>query len=79
MDTGRRGTQVTGAAREKLAAVLKEKYESGATIRALAKLTGRSYGFVYDVLGESEVTLRHRGGNTKKKKPSKPPAQVGAG
>ncbi|KOG73450.1 transcriptional regulator [Kitasatospora aureofaciens] len=59
---------VTGAVREKLAADLKEKYDSGASIRALAEETGRSYGFVHRVLSESGVTLRGRGGATRGKK-----------
>ncbi|KUJ40925.1 transcriptional regulator [Streptomyces rimosus subsp. rimosus] len=51
-----------------LAADLKEKYDSGASIRALAEETGRSYGFVHRVLSESGVTLRGRGGATRGKK-----------
>jgi hypothetical protein len=54
---------LTAAAKEKLAADLKKKYDSGATIRALAEETGRSYGFVHRMLRESGVTLRGRGGS----------------
>ncbi|WP_053806911.1 helix-turn-helix domain-containing protein [Streptomyces rimosus] len=64
----KKNSWVTGAAREKLAADLKEKYDSGASIRALAEETGRSYGFVHRVLSESGVTLRGRGGATRGKK-----------
>ncbi|CAM5496917.1 MULTISPECIES: helix-turn-helix domain-containing protein [Streptomyces] len=67
-ETLKKSSWVTGAVREKLAADLKEKYDSGASIRALAEETGRSYGFVHRVLSESGVTLRGRGGATRGKK-----------
>lgn len=67
-NTLKKRSWVTGAAREKLAAVLKKKYDSGASIRALAEETGRSYGFVHRVLSESGVVLRGRGGDTRSKK-----------
>lgn len=62
------GARVTGSTRDKLAADLKRRYERGASIRALAESTGRSYGFVYRVLSESGVQLRGRGGATRTKK-----------
>ncbi|ONI71180.1 transcriptional regulator [Actinosynnema sp. ALI-1.44] len=46
---------------------LKKKYEKGASIRALAKLTGRSYGFVHRILAESGVQLRARGGGPQRR------------
>ena len=61
----KKGARLTGADRDKLAAELVRKYESGSSIRALAEETGRSYGFVHRVLSESEVTLRGRGGATR--------------
>lgn len=66
-ETLRKGSRVTGNAREKLASDLKSKYESGESIRALAQATGRSYGFVHRMLSESGVTLRGRGGATRGK------------
>jgi hypothetical protein len=60
-------TRITGNARDKLAADLKKKYERGASIRALAESTGRSYGFIHRVLSESGVELRGRGGATRTK------------
>ncbi|MCU7822293.1 MULTISPECIES: helix-turn-helix domain-containing protein [Streptomycetaceae] len=66
-ETLKKGSRVTGAAREKLAADLKKKYDSGASIRALAEETGRSYGFVHRMLSESGVNLRGRGGATRGK------------
>ena len=59
------GCRITGTQRDKLATDLKKKYEKGASIRALAESTGRSYGFVHRVLSETGVTLRGRGGATR--------------
>ena len=68
MATISKGTRITGESRDKLAADLRREYEGGASIRALAEQTGRSYGFVHRVLTESEVSLRGRGGATRGKK-----------
>ena len=64
----KKGARITGTQRDKLATDLKKKYEKGASIRALAEQTGRSYGFVHRVLSETGVTLRGRGGDTRTKK-----------
>jgi predicted transcriptional regulator len=61
----KKGARVTGADRAKLATELKRKYTGGASIRALAEETGRSYGFVHRMLTESGVELRGRGGATR--------------
>ncbi len=66
-ETLRKGSRVTGSARERLAGDLKKKYGQGRSIRALAEETGRSYGFVHRMLTESGVTLRGRGGATRGK------------
>ena len=63
-----KGARITGTQRDKLATELKKKYEKGASIRALAEQTGRSYGFVHRVLTDKGVTLRGRGGATRTKK-----------
>jgi hypothetical protein len=63
-----KGKRVTGGDRASLSDQLKKKYEGGASIRALAAETGRSYGFVHRILSESGATLRGRGGATRKKK-----------
>ena len=42
--------------------------EKGASVRALAESTGRSYGFVHRVLSETGVTLRGRGAGHRTKK-----------
>jgi hypothetical protein len=64
----KKGARITGTQRDKLATDLKKKYEKGASIRALAEQTGRSYGFVHRVLSETGVPLRGRGGATRTKK-----------
>jgi hypothetical protein len=66
-DTVKKGARITGSDRTKLATELTKKYTSGASIRALADSTGRSYGFVHRLLTENEVQLRSRGGATRGK------------
>lgn len=66
----KKGSRVTGTERDKLSAALAKKYDGGASIRALADSTGRSYGFIHRVLSESGVTLRGRGGATRRKRTS---------
>jgi transposase len=61
----KKGSRIVGTDRDKLAADLKKKYEKGASIRALAEIIGRSYGFVHRVLSETGVQLRGRGGDTR--------------
>ncbi len=63
----KKGARITGSDRTKLATELKKKYTGGASIRALAEETGRSYGFVHRMLSESGVELRGRGGATRGK------------
>ena len=62
----RKGTRVTGPERSKLATNLKSRYDAGESIRSLATSTGRSYGFIHRILTENGVTLRSRGGATRK-------------
>ena len=64
-ETVKKGSRLTGAERETLAAELSKGYAEGKSIRALAEETGRSYGFVHRILSESEVSLRSRGGATR--------------
>jgi hypothetical protein len=66
-DTVKKGARITGTDRSKLAGELTKKYAGGASIRALAEETGRSYGFVHRILTENDVTLRSRGGATRGK------------
>lgn len=51
-----------GPERDKVAADLKTRYEAGASIRALAEETGRSYGGVHRLLADAGVQFRSRGG-----------------
>ncbi|WP_369052162.1 MULTISPECIES: helix-turn-helix domain-containing protein [Kineococcus] len=64
-ETVKRGTRLSGAEREQLAAELTKGYSEGKSIRALAEESGRSYGFVHRLLSESDVALRSRGGATR--------------
>ncbi len=67
----KKGSRVTGPDRDRLASELRTKYDAGASIRALAVESGRSYGFVHRILSESGTALRGRGGATRgpKKQP----------
>lgn len=62
-----KGARIIGSTRDKLANDLKQRYENGASIRQLAEETGRSYGFIHRILGESGATLRSRGGGSHRK------------
>lgn len=64
----KKGSRIVGAERDKLSTDLRKRYEKGESIRSLADSTGRSYGFVHRVLSDSGVTLRGRGGATRKAK-----------
>ncbi|MFI6816097.1 helix-turn-helix domain-containing protein [Nonomuraea sp. NPDC050328] len=58
-----RQVRITGAERQALAQLLREQYEGGATIRAIATAIGRSDGFVHQLLREADATLRAHGGS----------------
>ena len=64
----KKGARIVGRDRDKLTTDLRKKYDGGASIRALAEASGRSYGFVHRVLKDSGTTLRGRGGATRTKK-----------
>ena len=66
MDKMAKSTRITGIERTRLTSRLRKDYEKGASLRELAEETGRSYGFIHRLLTEDEVTLRSRGGNTRK-------------
>lgn len=57
-----KGRRITGPEREKIAAVLRDRYAQGASIRDLMEQTGRSYGWTHRLLRESGAVLRGRGG-----------------
>lgn len=54
--------RLTGERRRRIAGQLREEYERGSSIRALAGETGRSYGSIHRLLTESGAVLRTRGG-----------------
>lgn len=60
-----KGTRVAGQDRAALTRSMQAQYEGGASIRAIAESSGRSYGFVHRLLSESETPLRGRGGATR--------------
>jgi transposase len=74
-DLGRR-TRITGVARDKVAREMINHYGKGRSIRDLARTYGRSYGFVRDLLTESGVTLRARGGPRIPARPSGQPQRA---
>jgi len=61
-----KGRRIVGDDRAELARLLRQRYESGVSIRDLAYQTGRSYGFVHRVLEESGTAMRGRGGDTRR-------------
>jgi hypothetical protein len=54
-------------------AVLRGRYEAGATIRALVTETGRSYGWVHSHLRAAGTPLRGRGGYHPRRTPTRHP------
>ncbi len=65
----KRQQRIVGRERETLAKSYVAQYRKGASIRAIAEGSGRSYGFVHRVLTEAGVELRARGGDTKRRTP----------
>jgi hypothetical protein len=66
-------TRVVGVERRTLANDLVQRYAEGASIRTLATSTGRSYGFVHQILTEAGVELRKRGGPRRRRRPTGTP------
>lgn len=60
-----KGSRISGAQRDTLASQYAKRYSGGDSIRKIADDAGRSYGFVHNVLKESGVSLRGRGGATR--------------
>ena len=65
--------RVTGAARASLGAQLRERYEAGASIRAICEETGYSIGRVRGLLLGAGAEFRRRGS------PTRPAAANGSG
>ena len=66
LPTIKANVRIIGEERTRLSKRLVQQYKRGASIRTLAAETGRSYGFIQRILSESNVTLRPRGGNTRR-------------
>ena len=62
-----KGARITGSDRAALADEVCRRYQGGASIRALAAETGRSYGFVHGLLVDAHIPLRSRGGPTRRR------------
>ena len=69
-----KGSRISGAQRTTLASQYAKRYTGGESIRKIADDAGRSYGFVHNVLKESGVTLRGRGGATRGAKKTASPS-----
>ena len=61
-----RGKQIIGSRLRKVSRAISRKYKAGATIRQLAEITGRSYGFIQGTLDNAGVERRPRGGAYRK-------------
>ena len=59
----KKNVRISGMKRTKLTRDVADRYGAGASIRDLADHYGRSYGFIHRLIGESDVTLRGRGGS----------------
>lgn len=64
----KKGVRITGASRDSVTAKVRQRYQSGESIRSMAADLGRSYGFVHRILVDAKVPLRGRGGATRGKK-----------
>ena len=69
-----RTPRLVGEARQAMAAELAGRYHDGASIRSLARESGRSYGLVQKLLREAGVEFRPRGGAD----PASPEAHLSA-
>ena len=73
-----KGSRISGPQRTTLASQYAKRYTGGESIRTIAEEAGRSYGFVHNVLKESGVVLRGRGGATRGAKKTVPAEQTAA-
>jgi transposase-like protein len=62
-----RGKRIIGTRLIKVRKAVIKKYKAGASIRQLAELTDRSYGFIQKTLKNAGVKRRPRGGGYRKK------------
>lgn len=57
-----KGPRLEGEARAQMRKRLRMQYEAGKSIRVIAGLHGRSYGWAYTLLTEAGTEFRRRGG-----------------
>ncbi|WP_079131847.1 helix-turn-helix domain-containing protein [Streptomyces nanshensis] len=58
--------RLTGKQREEYTEKVVKRYKKGSNIRKICEETGRSYGFIHQILSEAKV-LRSRSGRKSKK------------
>lgn len=74
-----RFVRLRGESRTQITNYLRERYESGASLRELEREVGRSYGTIRLMLLEACVKLRARGGNHRHPKDTKQPPLEASG
>ena len=64
-----KGIRIVGEARQTLGREMRKKYDSGSSVRDLAKEYGRSFGFVHRLMSEfGEMRPRGTGAGARRKK-----------
>ena len=58
----RKGIHIVGGDRINLTNFVLDRYRAGRSIREIARLSGRSYGFIHRLLSDAETPRRPRGG-----------------
>jgi DNA invertase Pin-like site-specific DNA recombinase len=59
------GIKLTNAQKAEVYPRIVRMYESGLSVRAIARAEGRSYGWVWKVLDLNHIQMRPRGGDTR--------------
>lgn len=54
--------RITGDRRQQLVTEVAKAYADGQSVRMISESIGRSYGFVHNLLAESGIDRRNRGG-----------------
>jgi hypothetical protein len=62
-----KGVHIRGSARAILTRKVVNSYNRGSSIRELAEIHNRSYGFIHRLLSDGGVTMRGRGGTRPRK------------
>jgi len=64
--------RIVGAERATVTNDCLRRYGAGASIRTIARETGRSYGFVHRILVQGGAVLRQRGGPRRRRTTAQP-------